>query len=114
MDHKQKIAQLRQLLQFDPDDSLTWYLLGNELLHDDQFQPAAEALHKALQLNPDHTAAMRRLGDAYRQQGRTRQARDAYEQAIALAERTGDLQVAREARAFLKKIERQPDQDAES
>lgn len=46
---------------------------------------AAIALEKAVELSPDNADALSRLGFAYQQSGRLREAEDAYRRALALA-----------------------------
>jgi Flp pilus assembly protein TadD len=104
MDALEKVAQLKAMAEADPLDPLTFYMLGAEQLHAGLAADAVNSLRSALALNPDHTAAVRLLGDVYRRLGRLEEARAAYEHAIVVAERTGDLQVAKEARAFLRKL----------
>lgn len=104
MDRKEKIEELKRLAELDPADPLTFFLLGSEHLRLGAWDESIEAFTRSLQLNPDHTAAIRLLADAYRLAGWSDQARKMYELAIQTAERTGDLQVAKEARALLKKL----------
>lgn len=105
MDHQEKIRQLQAMAIEDPGNELTWFMLGSEQLAAGQYPEAAESLKRCLALSPDHTAAIRKLADSYRQMGELDQARASYQAAIDKAEETGDLQVAREARAFLKKLD---------
>jgi uncharacterized protein HemY len=104
MDWREKIKALRRMSEEDPADPLTFFMLGSEELRAGQFPEAAHSLSRCLELNPRHTAAIRLLGDAYRGMGETGKARATYERAIAAAEQTGDLQVAKEARAWLKRL----------
>lgn len=110
MDRDEKIQQLESMTQADPTDPLAFYLLGNEYLHAGRWAGAVAAFERCLALNPDHTAAVRLAADACRKSGDTAGAAAWYRRAIETAERTGDLQVAKEARAFLKKLESQQNQ----
>ena len=107
MEREDKIRQLRELVADDPADALTWFMLGGELLHAGEPLEAAEALRRAVEIAPDHTASWRRLGDAWLAADRRAEAEAAYRSAIETAERTGDLQVAKEARALLKLLEKE-------
>lgn len=104
MDSVDKIDQLRAMLNADPADALGWFLLGTELLRSGDPAAAADALARCLTLTPRHTAACKLLGDAHRKAGAPDAAREAYNRAVTLADETGELQVAREARALLAKL----------
>jgi uncharacterized protein HemY len=104
VDRLDKIKQLEQLTRDDPSDALAFYMLGTELLRADRSEAAAEALRHALHLDPRRAPVARMLGDALRRLGQNAEAREVYQRAIDLAEASGDLQVAREARALLAKL----------
>ena len=105
MEPFEKIDQLRRIIESDPTDALAFFLLGSELLHAERFAEAVEAFERTLALKPAQPAAARLLGDALRRMNRLRDARAAYQHAIELAEATGDLQVAKEAGVFLKRLD---------
>jgi Tfp pilus assembly protein PilF len=105
MDRQSRIESLRKLADEDPSDALTFFMLGTERLRDGQSAAAADDFLRCLEIDPRHTAAVRLLADAYRQMGEVDQARETYQRAIEVAEQTGDLQVAKEARALLRKLE---------
>lgn len=102
-----KVDELQKLAAMDPGDPTVFFMLGNELVRAGRPEEGAEALRQCLQLNPEYTAAQRLLADAWRMANRPDKAIREYEKAIALAEKTGDLQVAKEARARLKKLKAQ-------
>ncbi len=104
MDTLAKIEQLRELAAADPGDYVTFFMLGAEEIHAGFYRDAVQSLERCLALKPTHTAGVRMLGDAWRHLGDAAKAREYYERAIEVAEQTGDLQVAREARAFLRKM----------
>ena len=102
--NQDRISLLREMTAADPEDGLGWQMLGGELLRAGQYADAAEALGQAARLTPELAAIWKQLGDAQRKSGNSEQARAAYEQAISVAESTGDLQAAKEARALLTKL----------
>lgn len=104
MDAAERLAQLERLAAAAPDDHLTLFLLGRELLRAGRPDDAAAALARCRDLAPDYTAAWRFLGDALRAAGRHDDARDAYARGIEVSERTGDLQTGREMRALLARL----------
>jgi len=59
---------------------------------------------KAVEFDPDYSAAWKILGKALSAAGKSDAAISAYEQGIAVAERKGDKQAAREMQVFLKRL----------
>jgi cytochrome c-type biogenesis protein CcmH/NrfG len=104
MDPEEKIRRLEAMAAEDPADALTWFMLGSERLRVRLDAGAAEAFRRSRALKPEQPAAARLLGDALRRSNRLDEARAAYEAAVRLAEATGDLQVAKEARVFLARL----------
>jgi tetratricopeptide (TPR) repeat protein len=107
MDNDAKIATLQRLTDANPGDHLTWFMLGRELLHGEQFDPAAAALARCCALKPDYTAAWRFQGDALRKAGRAEEALAIYRRGIEVSVETGDLQTGKEMRVFVAKLEQQ-------
>ena len=99
-----KIKQLENLLETDPTDHLGFFMLGKLYLDTNQYDKAAAAFEKCLELQPDYSAAWRFLGDSQRLAGNIDKARQVYEQGIAVADERGDLQTVKEMQAFLRKI----------
>ena len=100
-----RVAQMRGLLEKDPEDKTLWFGLGRTLLdlaHPDQ---AVDAFENATRLDPDYTAAFRDLGRAHLEDGNPCEAARIFAHAIALAEKTGDLQTGREIHVFLRRAE---------
>jgi len=105
MDAQEKIARLEVMVQEDPMDSLTHFMLGREYLETEQYENAAKSLKTCTELNPEYTAAYRFMGDAYRKNGQDKEAIAAYQLGIGVASRTGDLQAGKEMNALLSRIE---------
>lgn len=59
----------------------------------------------ALALDADYSAAWRLLGKVQTAQGHALEAAATYRSGIAVAERRGDLQAAKEMRVFLRRLE---------
>lgn len=102
----ERIEALRQMVADDPEDGLTRFMLGKELLAAGLALEAAEHLAEAVRLTPDHTASYRELGHALAASERPAEAEVAYEQGLAVAETTGDLQTGKEIRVFLARLRR--------
>lgn len=101
-----RIETLRALTAADPEDAVSWFLLGRELAVAGRAGEAAEAFRSATVANPDYTAAHRQLGSALEADGRYEEAAAAYRRGIEVAERTHDLQTGKEMSALLKRLAR--------
>lgn len=106
MDAEERIAQLKELLEDDPEDADLYFLLGKALLDGGRAAEAAERLAEAATRNPDHAAIRRFQGEALRDAGSPEEAAGAWREGIAIAERTGDLQAGKEMKALMKKLEK--------
>ncbi|HKZ53105.1 MAG TPA: tetratricopeptide repeat protein [Candidatus Acidoferrales bacterium] len=105
MTEPDKVAQLRELIEMDPDDAVLHYGLGCEHLRRGEFEAAIEPLLRALELQPDYSAAHRELGKSLEKLNRREEAVAAYRRGHEVAKRRGDLQTAREIEVFLKRLE---------
>ena len=100
-----RIEALREIVAADPDDGLSRFMLGQELLKAGCAGEAVEHLEAAIRLTPDRTAAYRHLGVALEKAGRVAEARDVFRRGLDVAEETRDLQTAKEIQVFLKRLE---------
>ena len=99
------VERLEALLASQGESAVLRFSLGNACL---EAAPAQAVLHleRAVALDPDYSAAWKLLGKARVAQGDEAGARVAYTQCIAVAEKRGDIQAAKEMRVFLKRLER--------
>ncbi len=99
------VARLEALLASQGESALLRFSLGSACL---ESAPTLAVMHleRAVALEPDYSAAWKLLGKARLADGDEAGARAAYTQGIAVAERRGDLQAAKEMRVFLKRLER--------
>lgn len=95
--------RLEAMLAAGEDSGLLRFSLGNAWLAGDPAR-AAEHLQRAVELDPDYSAAWKILGKALDAAGKSDAAISAYEQGITVAERKGDKQAAREMQVFLKRL----------
>jgi Flp pilus assembly protein TadD len=100
----ERIRELRELLEDEPDDALLRLTLGTELLDAGDAAAALPHLERAVAVAPRYTAAYRHLGTALERLGRGAEARAAWERGIAVAEDTGDLQAGKEMRVLLSRL----------
>ena len=81
--YQEAIPYYQKALQIEPYYS-TYSNLGTAYFFLKQYPQAAEMFEKAVELNPNDTAMMTNLGDAYRGEGQHDKARATYQQAVSL------------------------------
>jgi predicted Zn-dependent protease len=101
-----RLDTLRELAAADPEDALTRFMLGKELMDRGFAAESVIELRAAVSRDPDHTASWRWLGQALEAAGRKSEAKEVYREGIAVAERTRDLQTGKEMRVFLGRLEK--------
>jgi predicted Zn-dependent protease len=101
------IANLEKLLASGKDSALLRFGLGNEYLKLGSADIAAEHLGHAVQLDPDYSAAWKLLGKALQEAGDLAAALEAYNRGVAVAEKKGDKQAAKEMLVFARRIEKE-------
>jgi predicted Zn-dependent protease len=99
--------RLLGLLAGGKDNALLRFSLGAEYLKSGDAARACEHLARALEHDPEYSAAWKLYGKALAESGRPGEALDAYRRGIAVAERKGDKQAAKEMQVFARRIERQ-------
>ena len=100
------VERLRVLCGGPRDGALLRFSLGTALLGEGAAAEAAVELRRALEFNPDYSAAWKLLGRALVESGEVAQARQAWNDGIAAAQRVGDVQAEKEMRVFLKRLDK--------
>lgn len=100
------IDNFEKMLAAGQDNALLRYSLGNAYLKEGEPAKAIAHLQEAVRQDPDYSAAWKVYGKALTEAGETAQARSAYEQGIAVAEKKGDIQAAKEMKVFLKRLQK--------
>jgi predicted Zn-dependent protease len=100
------IENFEKMLAAGQDSALLRYSLGNAYYKEGQLDPAIAHLASAVKQDPGYSAAWKAYGKALADAARLDEAVHAYRQGIAVAEKKGDLQAAKEMRVFLKRIEK--------
>jgi tetratricopeptide (TPR) repeat protein len=91
------------LLARGQDNALLRYSIANEYLRMDRPEAALPHLEQALARDPDYSAAWKLQGKTLHALGRSAEAIPVLTRGIAVAERKGDVQAAREMQVFLKR-----------
>jgi len=92
------------MLDEGQDNSLLRYSLGNEYLKEKNFEIATGHLAKAVELDPDYSAAWKLYGKALVKNNQIDNAIKAFETGIKVADKKGDIQAAKEMKVFLKRL----------
>ena len=100
------IANLEGLLSKGKDSALLRYSLGNEYLKLHEVWVAIVHLKRALELDPNYSAAWKLLAMALVEAGILNEALETYRRGIAVAKQRGDQQAAREMTVFARRIEK--------
>lgn len=101
-----RIDNFERMLEQGQDGALLRFSLGNEYLAADDPGRAAGHLRRAVELDPDYSAAWKALGRALERGGDGAAAAEAYRAGVDAAERRGDKQAAKEMQVFLRRLER--------
>ena len=106
MDPASVVHNLEKLLSQGKDSALLRFSLGAEYLKLKQTWVAVYQLRRALEMDPNYSAAWKLLGQALTDAGVLRDALDAYRRGVEVAERRGDKQAAKEMAVFARRMEK--------
>ncbi len=99
-------ANLLAMLEQGNDSALLRFSLAGEMLRDGDAAGAIQQAQKAVEMQPDYSAAWKLLGKACVAANDSPGAIAAYGQGIEVSEARGDKQAAKEMRVFLKRLQR--------
>jgi predicted Zn-dependent protease len=110
------LVNFERMLASGRDGALLRFSLGNEHLKAGDAAAAVEHLQRAVEVDPNYTAAWKLLGKAHDVAGDRASALEAYRRGIAVAQARGDKQAEKEMTVFARRIERSGgvDTDAKS
>jgi tetratricopeptide (TPR) repeat protein len=100
------LANLEKLLSQGKESALLRFSLGNEYLKLREIWVAIFHLKRALELDPDYSAAWKLLGLALTDAGVANEALDIYRRGIEVARRRGDQQAQKEMSVFARRLEK--------
>ena len=99
-----RLEQLRKLAAATPDDPLTHYAIGLELMNAAQWAEAVAAFEQTLTVDADYTAAYYHKARAEIRATQRDTAKDTLQTGIDCARRRGDMKTEREMRELLETI----------
>ena len=100
------IPTLETMLARGQDNALLRFTLGNLLYKQKNYEKAALHLSKAVEMDPDYSAAWKIYGRTLAAAGKQQEATSAFRQGMAVAEKRGDIQAAKEMTVFLRRLEK--------
>ena len=98
--------RLEAALAAGQDTALLRFSLGDLLAKSGELDAACDHLRRAVELNPDYSAAWKLLGRTEAQAGHVSEARQSLSRGLAVAQAQGDKQAEREMMVFLKRLNR--------
>lgn len=98
------IANFEALLATGQDNVMLRFGLGNAYFKQQDFATAVNHFAKALEFDPNYSAAWKGYGKALAENQQIQPAIEAYRQGIAVAEKKADKQAAKEMKVFLKRL----------
>jgi len=98
------IQILQKMLDSGQDNLLLRFGLGQGLLKQGDYASAITHFKKALEFDPQHSAAWKLLGKALANNDQIKEASSVYQQGIKIAESKGDIQAVKEMQVFLKRL----------
>lgn len=101
-----KIDTFEKMLEDGNDNALLRYSLGNEYAQAGKHDKALEHLARAVELNPDYSAAWKLYAKTLNTNGDTQAAIETYEKGIKVAEKNGDIQSVKEMKVFLRRLQK--------
>ena len=96
---------LETMLARGQDNALLRFTLGNILYQEQDYAQAEAHLTRAVELNPEYSAAWKIYGRTLAAAGKRDAAADAFRQGIAVATQRGDIQAAKEMNIFLRRVQ---------
>ncbi len=100
------LNQLRRLVGGPRDGALLRVSIANSLVAKGEHTAAIAELRRAVEFDPDYSAAWKLLGKALVDAGDMEAATDAYRAGVAAAATHGDVQAQKEMTVFLRRLER--------
>jgi predicted Zn-dependent protease len=107
------VQRLRRQCDGPRDGALLRFGLGSALLAAGSAGEAAVELRRAVEFDPNYSAAWKLLGRSLVEAGDPVQARRAWSDGIAAAQRAGDVQAQKEMQVFVKRLDKNQGSNAQ-
>ncbi|MFE8073307.1 tetratricopeptide repeat protein [Marinobacteraceae bacterium S3BR75-40.1] len=101
------IEALERLIERGQDSAMLRLTLGTAMQEKGDTEAALTHLRRALDLDPEYSAAWKALGHVYREAGHVGEAKETWEHGLTVAEAKGDMQVVRELQVYLRKLDKE-------
>jgi Tfp pilus assembly protein PilF len=102
------LEKLEAMLASGQDSSGLRFALASGYFREGDCVRAIEHAGFAVKLKPDYSAAWRLLGQAQVAAGQAEAAAASFERGIDAAQKSGDRQVEKEMRVFLRRLQKEP------
>jgi cytochrome c-type biogenesis protein CcmH/NrfG len=103
---KRKMEMFQEVLEFDPEDPIALFGLGNAQITLEKFTEAEVSLTKALKVDSKNSAVYLSLGKVLEKNLKTQEAKETYEKGIKEASIKGDLMPLKEMETRLQLLKR--------
>ncbi|HEX2056459.1 MAG TPA: tetratricopeptide repeat protein [Nitrospiraceae bacterium] len=90
-----RIEPLKKVLAIDPNDDVAWFGLGKAYMEDGNWQEAAGALERCIQVKPTYSAAYYALAQSLQRLNRIEDCRRICNQGIEVSTKNGDAMVTK-------------------
>lgn len=100
------ISRFTQLLATGQDNAMLRFSLGNAYFQNKDYTHAATHLAAAVAHDPNYSVAWKLLGRCYSAQAQHAQALSTFQQALAVAQGKGDMQVVKELEVFIRRTQK--------
>ncbi|MBM4120804.1 MAG: tetratricopeptide repeat protein [Nitrospira sp.] len=95
-----KIEPLKKLLAMDPSDDVAWFGLGKAYQGDGNFEDAAKALQRCIEVKPTYSAAYYALAQSLQQLKQIDACRGICDRGIEVSTKNGDAMVTKNLQAL--------------
>ncbi len=99
------IDALRRMIEGGRDGAMPRLTLGEAVAREGDAEEAVRHLRKAIEFDPDYSAAWRALGRLQLKAGDTGAAAATFREGLEAARRRGDMQIVRELEVRLKRLD---------
>ncbi len=99
-----RIEPLKQILSIDPQDEVAWFGLGKAYMEEGNYEEAAKALARCVDVKPGYSAAYYALAQSLHKLGRSVECRTVCATGIEVSSKNGDAMVTKNLQALQSTI----------